>query len=346
MKQRSPVSFISLSAFLHGAAFLGLAILPALNLIPLDSAKDSIEMTEINGDNSNQPEASAEAAAPTPYTPTPPVSAPIAVKPEPIIETPKPVVVQPKPIIVRKPIAKAAAPAKKVINIDASESNTPETEVAAAENEANEDQDKFVPASESAPADPEDEVVDTAVQTAASEALSKQAREDLNEMQAPTINPVVEKLSDATSSETSPTAPATVATAATSSAMGSNELDGVAGPSSDDLRSYLDLKQARGNRAPYYPTTARRTGQQGEVVLNYYVTADGSVTNVRIVKSSGFATLDQEAIRAISRYRYVKGQEGWASHPVVFSLKSSAQSSGSDASNFASRSAGNSEAKE
>jgi|GEM_PF-1659227 TonB family protein len=85
-------------------------------------------------------------------------------------------------------------------------------------------------------------------------------------------------------------------------------------------RSYLSLRQASGNSAPQYPLEARKQGLEGRVVLKYYVTEEGAVENVSVEKSSGFKILDDEALRAISGYRYYPGQAGWAEHPVKFSL--------------------------
>lgn len=94
---------------------------------------------------------------------------------------------------------------------------------------------------------------------------------------------------------------------------------------SSGTRSYLDLKQRPGNVPPQYPTTARRNGWQGNVILNYYVNADGTVRDVKIAQSSGVEMLDQEAVQAVSKYRYVPGQEGTVEHPVIFSLKGPAK---------------------
>ncbi|MGE0529560.1 MAG: TonB family protein [Bdellovibrionales bacterium] len=84
--------------------------------------------------------------------------------------------------------------------------------------------------------------------------------------------------------------------------------------------SYLTLKQMSGNKAPIYPLQARKERREGRVELLYQVTQEGGVKNVQVAKSSGHADLDQEAVRAISRFRFVPGQEGWAYHPVTFAL--------------------------
>ncbi len=87
------------------------------------------------------------------------------------------------------------------------------------------------------------------------------------------------------------------------------------------IRSYLGLKQVEGNRPPKYPLEAREQGLQGRVLLNYFVTDDGIVQDVKIAQTSGHKILDEEAVRAVSNYRYYPGQEGWAEHPIKFSLK-------------------------
>jgi TonB family protein len=92
--------------------------------------------------------------------------------------------------------------------------------------------------------------------------------------------------------------------------------------------SYLDLKQTTGNKSPSYPMSARREARQGQVELVYRVTKEGTVSDLQIAKSSGHKDLDQEAARAVAQFKFVPGQEGWARHPVAFTLKGdSAQAS-------------------
>lgn len=85
--------------------------------------------------------------------------------------------------------------------------------------------------------------------------------------------------------------------------------------------SYLELKQAQGNKTPFYPISARKEKREGQLELLYRVTREGKVADVKIAKSSGHDDLDQEAVRAISKFKFVPGQEGWARHPVSFALK-------------------------
>lgn len=89
----------------------------------------------------------------------------------------------------------------------------------------------------------------------------------------------------------------------------------------EKIRSYLGLRQASGNQPPRYPLEARQQGLQGRVLLKYFVTEKGSVEDIKVAESSGYKILDDEAVRAISSYRFYPGQSGWAEHPVKFSLK-------------------------
>jgi protein TonB len=71
----------------------------------------------------------------------------------------------------------------------------------------------------------------------------------------------------------------------------------------DDRRpQYLDylgrLKQ-RIQREWAYPLEAQRLGLFGELLLVFTVNKEGSLLNLRLVQSSGFPILDNEALRAV-----------------------------------------------
>ena len=61
---------------------------------------------------------------------------------------------------------------------------------------------------------------------------------------------------------------------------------------------------------PDYPKGARQRGEQGEVVLEISVGADGTVDGVSVVSSSGFSELDEAAVRATHRARFTPAQAG------------------------------------
>lgn len=55
---------------------------------------------------------------------------------------------------------------------------------------------------------------------------------------------------------------------------------------------------------PAYPLLARLRGNEGTVLLEVQVQADGGVGEVRIKKSSGYALLDQAALNAVRAWRF------------------------------------------
>ncbi|MFT7561603.1 MAG: protein TonB [Flavobacteriales bacterium] len=81
------------------------------------------------------------------------------------------------------------------------------------------------------------------------------------------------------------------------------------------------------NPAPAYPKMSRRLGEKGTVVLEILIKANGSVAEVRLKKTSGFARLDKTAISAIKRWRYQPAMRGdkaveyWYQQALEFILK-------------------------
>jgi len=62
------------------------------------------------------------------------------------------------------------------------------------------------------------------------------------------------------------------------------------------------------NPAPAYPDGARRLRQEGTVQLRVLVSPSGSASTVSIANSSGVASLDQAALRAVQRWRFKPAQ--------------------------------------
>ncbi len=58
------------------------------------------------------------------------------------------------------------------------------------------------------------------------------------------------------------------------------------------------------NIPPRYPPDAARRGEEGVVVLEVAVAADGDATGVGVYVSSGFARLDRAARDAVARWRF------------------------------------------
>lgn len=71
---------------------------------------------------------------------------------------------------------------------------------------------------------------------------------------------------------------------------------------------------------------SRRMGEEGKVLMDVYILPDGSVGQIRIRKSSGFARLDGAALEAVKRWTYVPARRGdeaipyWYVQPLVFKL--------------------------
>lgn len=71
------------------------------------------------------------------------------------------------------------------------------------------------------------------------------------------------------------------------------------------------------DRPPVYPEAARRRGQQGRVVLQVDVSAQGTPVGVSVAQSSGFASLDHAALRAVEQWRFVPATRGGTPLPAV-----------------------------
>lgn len=82
------------------------------------------------------------------------------------------------------------------------------------------------------------------------------------------------------------------------------------------------------NPAPAYPGLSRKLGEEGVVLLSVYILADGSVGEIKLKQSSGFGRLDDSALSAVKRWKFVPARQGdktlavWHTQPVKFSLES------------------------
>lgn len=82
------------------------------------------------------------------------------------------------------------------------------------------------------------------------------------------------------------------------------------------------------NPRPEYPAMSRRLGEQGRVLLQVRVGADGRVLELEVARSCGFPRLDAAARRSVAAWRFVPATvngtaiESSVLVPVVFSLES------------------------
>ena len=81
------------------------------------------------------------------------------------------------------------------------------------------------------------------------------------------------------------------------------------------------------NPKPTYPAISRRLGEQGKVVLRVFIDAEGSPQQIEIRQSSGYERLDQQALDAVRRWRFVPGKRNgvpeamWNIVPINFVLE-------------------------
>ena len=64
------------------------------------------------------------------------------------------------------------------------------------------------------------------------------------------------------------------------------------------------------NIKPDYPKGARQRGEQGDVILEIRVNAEGTVDDVKVSTSSGFAELDEAAVRAARAAKFSPARSG------------------------------------
>lgn len=81
------------------------------------------------------------------------------------------------------------------------------------------------------------------------------------------------------------------------------------------------------NPAPHYPHAAQRRGLQGRVVLNVEVLATGRCGRIKVLQSSGHAMLDDAAVKAVKRWRFIPAARAgtpvdyWLHIPIRFRLR-------------------------
>lgn len=83
------------------------------------------------------------------------------------------------------------------------------------------------------------------------------------------------------------------------------------------------------NPKPPYPALSKRLGEEGIVRLNILVNADGSVARLEIAKSSGYARLDEVAMKTVqSSWKFEPARQAgkpiqaWVIVPIQFTLRS------------------------
>lgn len=123
-----------------------------------------------------------------------------------------------------------------------------------------------------------------------------------------------------TASKVQAPAPAPVPVAVPSSPAPAAPAEPVIAPRSD--AAHLN------NPAPVYPAASRRLREHGRVLFDVYILPDGSVGEIKLKRSSGFARLDETALEAVRQWRYVPAKRGdqpipyWYVQPIDFAMHS------------------------
>jgi periplasmic protein TonB len=124
---------------------------------------------------------------------------------------------------------------------------------------------------------------------------------------------------DLPSTSASPAAANTPAPAPTGSTAGATAAPAISEPRFD--ANYLD------NPVPAYPAMSRRLGEEGMVLLRVLVEADGSAQTVEVKTGSGFRRLDEAAVGAVRRWKFIPARRSgdavaaWVLVPITFHLK-------------------------
>lgn len=96
---------------------------------------------------------------------------------------------------------------------------------------------------------------------------------------------------------------------------------------SGDGRSGVAAPKYGENPKPFYPLEAREKGYQGDVVVKVEVLPNGQVGQVEVEKSSGYEILDQSAVAAVKKWRFIPARKGgvtipcWVNIPIKFRLR-------------------------
>ncbi len=118
--------------------------------------------------------------------------------------------------------------------------------------------------------------------------------------------------------EPAPTSAPTAAAATTSKRMSSTaaaesrptDRNRKSSPSAVAARVRARLQDSLRNHF-YYPSIARHRGWEGRVEVGLRVEANGRLSAIRILRTSGFAVLDHAALTSISRISQLPGAASW-----------------------------------
>jgi TonB family protein len=99
-----------------------------------------------------------------------------------------------------------------------------------------------------------------------------------------------------------------------------------------NLNTVIAYPLYKENAPPVYPEIARVRGYEGVVLVFAEILPDGRVGKIKIRKSSGYAILDQSAIKAVKPWKFEPAKKSgspftaWVELPIKFILNNNSQS--------------------
>ncbi|WP_169545353.1 energy transducer TonB [Sneathiella aquimaris] len=111
------------------------------------------------------------------------------------------------------------------------------------------------------------------------------------------------------------------------SKIGHTRQEAKAGDQGDADASIIGTANYRRKTPLRYPKRALDLGQQGTVKLHVRITPDGTPTELKVARSSGYRLLDKAALAAVQKWEFVPRKQGattvasWVSVPVDFVIR-------------------------
>lgn len=122
-------------------------------------------------------------------------------------------------------------------------------------------------------------------------------------------------------------APATAATAAQASGESASQHPALKAGGGAGNSAPIARDARLNNPEPQYPYESRRRGEEGQVILNVRVTAEGTAASVEVAKSSGYRRLDMTARKTVSHWKFIPARqnnvaiEASARVTIIFKLR-------------------------
>lgn len=92
---------------------------------------------------------------------------------------------------------------------------------------------------------------------------------------------------------------------------------GSAAPAGGGSRSGIAKPGILSKVDPVYPEAARKAGLEGTALLRIQISASGRPSDIEIARSTGHAALDQAAVTAVAKWRFVPAKDRTSGHTIA-----------------------------